>query len=233
MRPICANVEFFNASTICACILQIVPTPYMLISDVIKRNEIDFCRQYFSKEKITERTNAGEKWDSEQFVSLRGIYYRYWKKAIKYGRIEILKFFYTMYTTATDPQINPTNYISYSINLLTSARNTETRIWLLETFHGYILSTGWIDEITRGALEQEDIETLTWLQSHIPRASLLQPAKYGSKHTYLEYTMIYQNHYCDINFVIRGIVTELPKVYAWCQKQQWNIRIDWDKYKVL
>jgi hypothetical protein len=228
MHAVCAYVPFFNSSYTCASLLQHDPTIYMVIKDVIKRNDVEYCKQHFSEEKMAERTRKSIIWDDTAFVKREGIYYRYWKQAIKYGRIEIMDFFHSVSAKATTPQFYPTEYSSYLIKIVLRARDTATRLWLLDTFHEYKLSADWIGEMVCGAVRHEDITALTWLHSHTPRTSLTDPA-HNSIYTYLEQAIIIRINYGGYDDIVQCIITKRPKVLAWCRQQKWKLQFNWEK----
>jgi hypothetical protein len=194
---------------------------YGMMTDAIRRNEIDFIRQYYSTTGIDEREHAEILWDNRSFVAQCGIYTHYWCEAVKHSRIEIMEFFYEIDSNASSPVYNPISWNASNMGLINVIPNPTVMEWFLTTNHEKPVSRLWIREITYEIIDRQYMSCLRWLHSHNPkkRAGPIE-------HSYLEaaictYGPGRHNHQIDR-------ITTKPEILEWCKLQRWNLKIDWN-----
>jgi hypothetical protein len=230
----CKQVEFFaNHPSVSAklCLMEHDSAfgNYEHIKDAIKRNDVEYCRQYYTTENIQERDRRETYWDCGSYIKQCGVYVQYWQEAIKGGRIEIMKIFYEVDTRAKRPAYNPSHDGFDHKHLIKLTPNSDILRWFLEVNCDRLLASSWIGVITLEATRKEYIDCLMWLHTHVPKI-VNHPSV---SHTYLEYAIMAYAPVGYPNDLVRKVKNKRPKVLNWCQQQSWNIRIDWDNCQVL
>jgi hypothetical protein len=227
-HDVCEQIEFFTKHpTIVARFhpWTIVPFSYYdQMKDAIRRNDVEYCREYFTAESINKRESKLMKWDDEVFIKGSGVYAHYWRKAVKYGRIEIMNVFYEVDKRAELPKYDASRESFSHGDLMKMIPNHVTLQWFLDTNYDKDVSSIWIKCITRAALKREDIDCLIWLHSYVPKIICHYPTPY----TYLEYTIVNYKTVGGLNDLVKRIKDKRPKVLNWCRQQSWRMVIDWD-----
>jgi hypothetical protein len=227
-RKVCKQIDFFTSHS--SIFTKLYPLSfnynrcYKQITDAIKRNEVDYCRQHYALESINERERSNITWDNGSFIKGSGVYVSYWLKAVKYGRTEIMGIFYEIDAKAHSPSYNLSLESISLKKLIRLIPNSSTLRWFLDINCEKKLSSLWIIGITREALKREYIDCLMWLHNHVPKIANHDPLPY----TYLEYTIITYASVGSINNLIRRIKDKRLNVLKWCRQQWWRMVIDWD-----
>jgi hypothetical protein len=209
MYAVCKQIPFISNIHVVNEHLYAYTTIYpdSILHDVIRRNEVKFCKQYLSTTSIDFPCSSL----SSRYLIEYGIISDYWFEAVKYGRIEILDIFYKITIRAESPLVDPSNHKWYNPNMVICSRNAETFRWFLTTYHGRNISRAWIYDLVSSAIDREDISALNWLVSHVPITNNQPPA---TDESYFDYADKNTSANEDpISYLIR----RTPTVLAWYQ----------------